>query len=109
MDVDRYIRDERHRQARWGSAWMIAQTVGALALAVGFLFVNCNGCQAHDDEVLDAIRAQGLTHPDLGGAHPGACAENESSRRFTAINAHGARVSGTVCCGFAVKGCTIRW
>jgi hypothetical protein len=64
-----------------------------------------------DKRAIDALEASGLREVMLGGAHAFACAEGESSRHFSAINAQGKRVEGTVCCGLTGvgKSCTIRW
>lgn len=108
-DMDAYIRAQQRRVRRWSVFAAIAKITGALAVIGGLLFVQCNGCEVSDDDTLAVIRSQGLRDPDLRGASPGACAEHESSRRFIATNAQNQRVSGTVCCGAVVKGCTIRW
>jgi hypothetical protein len=111
-DVDAYIREQQRRERRWGTitnAAYVARVLVVLAIMAGLLFVQYNGCKASDDDALDTIRSQDLADSALGGFNPGACAENESSRRFTATTVQRQRVSGTVCCGLVVKGCTIRW
>ena len=82
-----------------------------LAVVAALLFVQCNGCEAEDDRVLDTLKASGLKDPTLGDPDAMACAEAERSRHFTATNVRGERVTGTVCCGLTRigKGCTIRW
>jgi hypothetical protein len=112
-DADAYIRENRRRQARWERISNFFKVVGTL-IGLGAFFgistyIGCNGCETPNNEALEAIQSQGLTQPKLEGHNWGACHESETSRRFTALNAQGRPVSGTVCCGQFTKGCTIRW
>lgn len=97
----------QRRQARWAAAGATARWAGLLlvaALGIYLAFFR----PAADDRVLDTLRASGLSHPTLGDAKALACTDGESSRHFTATNAQGNPVEGTVCCG-TTNGCTIRW
>lgn len=112
-EADEYIREQRRRKYRWSRVENFFKVVGTL-IALGAFFgistyVGCNGCETPDKEAIEAIESQGMTHPTLGGHNMGACHDEETSRQFTATNAQGQRVSGTVCCGQFTKGCTIRW
>jgi len=112
-DAEDYIREQRRRQYRWERISNFFKVVGTLIAVCAFFgistYVGCNGCETPDDEAREAIQSQGLTQPELHGHNLGACHESETSRQFTATNAQGHRVSGTVCCGQFTKGCTIRW
>lgn len=109
--VDEWMEAGRRKQRRWALIGGIATVVVGLVIAAVSLFVSCNAVPAGDERALSAIQASGLRDATLGGADIGACAEDESSRHFTATNSSGARVEGTVCCGLTGvgKGCTIRW
>lgn len=110
-DVEEYLREGERRQRRWGLVGLVAVLVaGGMAVGVGW-YISLNRVEAGDERVNAALRGAGLKDAKLRGAVTAACAEGESSRYFSATNARGARVEGTVCCGLtgAGKGCTIRW
>jgi len=109
--VEEYVRQGERSQRRWASAKFVSILAACVLVGAIGIYVALNRVEAGDDRVLAAIRASGLRTPKLGGAVTAACAESESSRHFTATNATGARVEGTVCCGLTGvgKGCTIRW
>lgn len=102
-----FVADGARRQARWATAGAVARWAGLLLVAAIGIYLAFFR-KADDARALDALRASGLQHPTLGDAKALACDDNESSRRFTATNAQGKHVEGTVCCG-TIKGCTIRW
>jgi hypothetical protein len=109
--MDEWMESGARKERRWA---LFGSIVGGVALLIGagvVLFVQCNGVPAGDERVHDALKAQGFHDAKLFGADIGACAQDESSRHFTAQNSSGARVEGTVCCGLTgvAKGCTIRW
>lgn len=108
---DEYFRDAQRREQRWERARFIGVIVACLLVAAIGAYVLLNRVEVDDGRALAAIRASGLRDPKLGGAVTAACAESESSRRFTATNSSGERVEGVVCCGLTGvgKGCTIRW
>lgn len=83
--------------------------VFVLLAALPIAYVQCNGCAVSEEDTHGAIRGAGLTRPILDGNDLGACSSWERSRKFAAVNSQGETVFGTVCCGFASKGCTIRW
>ena len=62
------------------------------------------------DAARSALQSQGMTNVAIKGWNPLACGEDDySSTGFTATNAQGNAVSGTVCCGAFFKSCTVRW
>ena len=110
-DVDAWVRDGQRRQRRWLLAGAIAVVVAGLVIVVIWFVLQANMVPAGDQRAIDAVEASGFGNVLLGGAEALACAEGESSRHFSASNAQGKRVEGTVCCGLTGigKGCTIRW
>jgi prepilin-type N-terminal cleavage/methylation domain-containing protein len=63
------------------------------------------------NRVVNTLNAMGFKDISLRSASWTACGKDDSlfsSNDFTATNPIGARVSGTVCCGF-MKGCTVRF
>jgi hypothetical protein len=99
------------RQRRWALAGSITVGVAAvLGLAIWY-FVATNQVEVGDDRARHAIESAGLHSAILGGADALACEEAESSRHFSAINALGKRVEGTVCCGLTglARSCVLRW
>ncbi len=110
-EMDEWMAAGRRKERRWALIGGIATVVAGLVIAAISLFVSCNAVPAGDERALSAIEASGLRDAKLGGADIAACAEGESSRHFTATNATGQKVEGTVCCGLSgvAKGCTIRW
>jgi hypothetical protein len=56
-----------------------------------------------------ALESSGFTHIELQGFSMGCGKGDYSADAFTAINPIGKPVSGTVCCGAWMKGCTVRW
>lgn len=109
--VDEYLRQAQRRERRWARAGLVGVLVAGVLIAAIAAYISLNRVEVGDDRALAALRASGLRDPKLGGAATAACAESESSRRFTASNSSGATVEGVVCCGLTGvgKGCTIRW
>jgi hypothetical protein len=109
--VDEWMRDGARRQRRTKTVAFWARIAVAIVLVAAGASVLLNRVPAGDERVNAALRNAGLHDVTLGGADTLACAEAESSRHFTAKNADGARVEGTVCCGLTGvgKGCTVRW
>lgn len=61
---------------------------------------------------VNTLQAMGFKDISLRSASWTACGNDDSifsSNDFTATNPLGARVSGTVCCGLLMKGCTVRF
>lgn len=110
-EVEQWMREGERRERRWGRLALIAGIAAVIAASAVGWYVLANRVEAGDERVLDTLRGAGLRDPELGGAATFNCAEGESSRHFTATNADGARVEGTVCCGLTGvgKGCTVRW
>lgn len=74
------------------------------------LFSLC--CLACTDEIStkSTLTSAGYTDIQTYGYSFWSCGEDDAFHtKFTAINPIGKRVSGTVCCGFLVKDCTIRF
>jgi hypothetical protein len=109
--AEEYLREAERRERRWTRVRVVGVVVGCVLVAAIGAYVSLNRVAVGDDRALEVLRASGLRNPRLGDAVTAACSESESSRRFTAINASGAPVEGTVCCGLTGvgKGCTIRW
>lgn len=78
----------------------------AAVIAVGMLLSACTD----KDGATRALREAGLTPVQVGGHGWFACdgKSDTFATRFTAINAQGATVTGTVCSGW-LKGKTIRY
>lgn len=56
------------------------------------------------------LESAGYTDVKTTGYNFLECGENDTFHTgFTATNPNGKRVSGTVCCGLFIKGCTIRF
>jgi hypothetical protein len=109
--LEEWERESAARQRRWALVGAIAAGVGVAFGVLVYVIVVFNGVPAGDDRVMNALNGAALRDAKLGSVDMAACAEGESSRHFTAINMHGSRVEGTVCCGLTgvAKGCTIRW
>jgi hypothetical protein len=59
---------------------------------------------------LRALESQGFTDISFTGHDMWSCGKDDTySTGFVATNTNGQRISGTVCCGFLTKGCTIRY
>ena len=110
-DMDAWVRDGMRRQRRWALAGAIATIVAGLVIAGISGAIECNAVPAGDKRAIDAVEAQGFRDVILGGVDMRACADDESSRHFSATNPAGSHVEGTVCCGLTGigKGCTLRW
>lgn len=82
-----------------------------VAIIVISICVFCSGnCGAPDPKLQRALESQGMTHVHVGDWDAFECSGSDSiSRSFTARNSAGQSVSGTVCCGYFIKGCTVRW
>jgi hypothetical protein len=109
--LDEWFRAAERRERRWSSLKSLSLIVGCILICAIGAYISLNRVEVGDDRALGAIRAAGFRDPRLGGAVTAACADSESSRRFTATNPLGRVVQGTVCCGLTSldKGCTIRW
>lgn len=82
-----------------------------LAIAiVGVVIFFAGNCGTPDPKLQRSLESQGFTKVTVGEWNAFECSGSDSiSRAFTATNGNGQRVSGTVCCGFFFKGCTVRW
>lgn len=56
-----------------------------------------------------AVESAGYSHVEMTGWQWSGCGENETADGFRALNPAGQYVKGTVCCGFFLKGCTVRF
>jgi hypothetical protein len=76
-------------------------------IALGLAF-TLSGC-TQPDRTFFTLQDQGYTEIKIGGYGFLRCSEDDIfATNFTAVNANGARVSGTVCAGI-FKGSTIRF
>jgi hypothetical protein len=63
-----------------------------------------------EDNTVRTLQAHGFTNIQTTGFNPWSCGQDDTfSTGFIATNASGQKVSGTVCCGFIGKGCTVRF
>lgn len=110
-EVEAWMRDGERRQRRWGLAAAIAVAIAGVVIALVGFAISSNAVPVGDQRAIEAVEASGFRDVMLGGPQALACAEGESSRHFSATNAQGKRVEGTVCCGLTGvgKGCTLRW
>jgi hypothetical protein len=110
-DVDAWMKAGERKQRRWLLAGTLAMAIAGIAIAIVAFVIDTNAVPAGDKRAIDAVEAQGFRDVVLGGVDMLACAENESSRHFSATNPAGKTVQGTVCCGLTGigKGCTLRW
>lgn len=73
-------------------------------LALALLGCDARAASEH------ALRAHGFTDIRLDGYAWTGCADGDTFRtKFTATNSHDEVVSGVVCCGVIMKGCTVRF
>lgn len=66
------------------------------------------GC-TDDANTVRTLQAHGFTDIQTTGYALGCSDSDTFATGFEATNAQGARVSGTVCCGVFLKGCTVRF
>lgn len=79
------------------------------ALAALLALVLCSFSCTNDSGSRRALESEGFTEIQLTGYSWLSCGKDDTfATGFTAKNAKGNPVSGTVCCGL-VKGCTIRF
>lgn len=77
-------------------------------LAIAFVLA-LTACTSHDKTV-STLEAMGFTDIKPGGYDFFGCAKDDNVHtKFTAKNASGRPVSGTVCCGLLFKNCTVRF
>lgn len=78
-----------------------------LALVAALLLVPA--C-TDEDATRSTLGKAGYTHVQTTGYSWGECGKDDNTATgFVATNPLGQRVEGTVCCGFWLKGCTIRF
>jgi len=76
------------------------------ATAAILLLANCVVPEGRAERILSGA---GYTEIDLGGYAMFSCSEDDTLKRsFKAKGPTGQPVEGAVCCGIAVKNCTIR-
>lgn len=74
------------------------------------ILIAALGCNVSDDTLTRVCEANGLTDVRPGGWAPFSCGKDDDLKtHFTAKAADGRAVSGTVCCGYFMKDCTVRW
>lgn len=75
-------------------------------LAITLLFCGCTD----DDRTIMTLRKSGYTNISTTGYSFLECGEDDTFHTgFVATNSSGQRVTGTVCCGLLLKGCTLRF
>lgn len=75
-----------------------------IVLVLAFL-VGCTNPSA----ARNALESSGYTHVEMTGAGWFGCGESETVDGFKALNPAGLLVTGKVCCGLLLKGCTVRF
>lgn len=79
-------------------------------LIVGLVCFFAGNCGEPAPKLKRSLEGHGFTNIQVGDWDPWECGDGDTiSRRFSATNSKGDRVSGTVCCGYFIKGCTVRW
>jgi hypothetical protein len=74
----------------------------------GFL-AAIGACNVPESKATRVLHGAGYSDIDIGGHAWFSCGGDDSlSVEFTAKGPSGDRVEGSVCCGFAMKDCTIR-
>lgn len=77
----------------------------AIAITIAAMLCSCTNAPDTRRTLEDA----GYEDVKIGGYAPFACGKGDTSQTsFTAKNIRGKVVSGVVCCGLFMKGCTIR-
>ena len=82
--------------------------VSSIVIFVVCCAINLFGYNASKDDSYRALKMSGYSNIQLQGYAFFACSKNEYSRKFTAMNAKGEAVNGTICCGLW-KNCTVRF
>lgn len=74
-----------------------------------FLILFIQGCTVSLSDSYNALESAGFKNIQLGSYDIFTCGHDDNfSRKFTATNVNGRKVSGTLCKGF-LKGTTIRY
>lgn len=77
-----------------------------LAILSMLILTGCTDAES----TIDTVQKQGFTNVVVDGYSPFSCGNDDKmSTGFTATNPKGDVVSGVVCCGWFIKGCTVRW
>lgn len=77
-----------------------------IVVALSLLLVSCTT----EADTVRTLRANGFTDIQTTGWSPFVCSKDDTFETgFRAKNARGETVTGTVCCGFLTKGCTVRF
>ncbi len=77
-------------------------------VCIGIFFAG--NCGSPDPKLKQSLEKQGFTKVSVGDWSAFECSSGDSiSRAFTAVNSNGQQVDGTICCGFFLKGCTVRF
>jgi hypothetical protein len=80
-----------------------------IILAVGFGGTLVGACDVPAAKTKHVLEGAGYTKIEVGGHAWFACSGDDSlATEFTAVGPSGKHVSGSVCCGWAMKDCTIR-
>lgn len=79
------------------------------SILAALLLASLVAC-TNEDDAKRTLESAGFKDIQTTGYSPFACAEDDfSATGFSATNANGMRVKGTVCCGLVFKGCTVRY
>ena len=77
-----------------------------IIVAICLLVISCTA----PDRTKETLEKAGYANIETGEYDLFSCGKDDTfATKFTADNPVGQRVSGTVCCGFLFKGCTIRF
>lgn len=81
-----------------------------IVVVFAIVIAAMGGCETSTDEVTRTLESAGYSNITPGDAS-WSCGHGDKwlGRTFRATNPAGSSVSGTVCCGFWLKGCTVRF
>lgn len=86
-----------------GIIWIAIWICGIACFALG-------NCATPLPKLQHSLEQQGFTDVVVGDWDLFECAADDTiSREFRAKNTRGQIVHGTICCGYFIKGCTVRW
>ena len=76
----------------------------------GVLLLLLSGCLIDAASTVRTLEDSGFSNVQITGYSWWVCGEHDTYHTgFVATNPAGRRVSGTVCCGWLTKGCTVRF
>lgn len=97
----------RHTEKHGPMTIIVVAAFGIVSIGI-WASTNLGG--SDDAKVIEAAEKHGLANVRITGWNPLECSDGDSiARGFRATNANGRDVTGTICCGYMLKGCTVRW